>query len=101
MITLDSSLFDKVRIFSHELRKSQLTNDTHTHTHIYMSSIKKNNEKVHTDLSCLQIIVKSIHGVGQTVDVIEDFVVQGPIQTIGDVHLVKALFHVVVRKEGI
>lgn len=49
----------------------------------------------------MQVIVKSIHRVGQAIDVIEDFVVQRPIQTIGDVHLVKVLFHMVVRKEGV
>lgn len=48
----------------------------------------------------LQVIVKGIHGVGQAIYV-EDFVVHRPIQTVGDVHLVKVLFHMVVRKEGV
>lgn len=61
----------------------------------------KNNKDVHTNLSCWQVIVKGIHSVGQAVNVVEDFMVQGPIQTIGDIHLVKVFLHTVIRKKGV
>lgn len=66
-----------------------------------MSDIVKNNKNVYTDLSCLQVIVKGIHRVGQAVNIVENFMVQGPIQTIRDVHLVKVFLHIVIRKEGV
>lgn len=66
-----------------------------------MSGIIKNNKDVLTDLSCMQVIVKGIHRVGQAVNIVENFMVQGPIQTIGDVYLVKVFLNVVIRKEGV
>ena len=66
-----------------------------------MSGIMKDNKDVHTNLSCLQVIVKGIHLVGQAVNVVKDFMVQGPIQAIGDVHLVKVFLHTVIGKEGV
>lgn len=41
------------------------------------------------DLSRLHVLVKGAHGARQTVNVIEDVVVQGPIQITGDVRLSK------------
>lgn len=63
------------------------------------SSIKRNNKKAYTDLSCLQVIAKGIQRVEQAVNVTKDSGVQGPIQPTGDAHLIKVLVHVVVRQE--
>lgn len=54
-----------------------------------------------TQPSSLDVIIKGLHHERQAVDVVEDAVIQRPVQTIGEVHLVKMLDNRVVRKEGV
>lgn len=54
-----------------------------------------------TQPSGLDVVIEGLHLERQTVDVIEDAVIQWPVQTIWDVHLVKMLDNRVVRMESV
>ncbi len=54
-----------------------------------------------TQPSSLDVIIKGLHREQQAVDEVEDAVIQWPVQTVGEAHLVKMLDNRVVRKEGV